>query len=164
MKRIWTCVLPALALALLLCACGGNGDAGNDGVQAPDLKQYYEDYMASLDEAPMMMDLEEDTEILDSFYPGLTGYETRQLVAKTAAISAVASEFVLVETANESDAQAVAGILQGRVDSQLSGGVLYPMMVEAWENASVITKGNVVALICAGEGQDAAVAAFEALF
>ena len=38
------------------------------------------------------------------------------------------------------------------------------MTVEAWEKAQVITHGSVVALICAGEEQSDAAAAFEKLF
>ena len=41
---------------------------------------------------------------------------------------------------------------------------MYPATVEAWENASVIQDGKVVALIVAGEDQTAAVDAFNALF
>ena len=58
----------------------------------------------------------------------------------------------------------MADILQARVDAQVSGGAFYPETTAAWEKAQVITRGNVVALICAGEAQDQAVEAFNALF
>ena len=81
-----------------------------------------------------------------------------------AGISAVAFEMALVEAESEADAQAIKTIFQSRVDSQIKGGAMYPATVEAWENASVIQDGNVVALIVAGEDQTAAVDAFNALF
>ena len=164
MKRIVSLLL-AVTLVLVLAACGGGGKDDAPAQEAPDLNQYYEDFMASLgDDAPMMMDLSEDTNLLDQFYPGLTGYGTKQIVVQGAAISAVAFEVALVEVENAGDVQAVADIFQARIDSQLEGGVLYPMTVEAWQKAEIITHGNVVALICAGDQQSQAAEAFNALF
>lgn len=162
MKKICAAIF-ALSLVLLLAACGGKG-----GEQTPaasvDLNQYYEDFMASLgeDNTPAMMDLE--GEALESYYPGLSGYAMKQSVVKMAMIDSVAFEFALVELEKESDAQAVADIFQARVDAQVSGGAFYPATTEAWEQAQIITHGNVVALIVAGSEQSQAVEAFEKLF
>ena len=158
MKKLLAVAL-TLALALGLVACGGQEEA-----EAPDLQTYYDDFMASLGEenAPMMMDITDD--MIESVYPGLGSYELKQGVFKTAAISAVAFEMALVETETEEDAQAVEKIFEARVDSQIQGGAMYPATIEAWENASVLMDGNVVALIVAGEDQTAAVDAFNALF
>ena len=155
MKRIFTIAL-SLVLMLSMAACGSQQEA-------PDLAAYYNSFMESLgDEAPMMMEMTDD--LLDSFYPGLTDYELNQCVVKSAAISAVAFEMALVECANEDDVEAVQGILQSRLDSQVNGGAMYPATVEAWQNGEIITNGNVVALIVAGEDQADAVTAFNALF
>ncbi len=158
MKRILTAIL-ALALCLGLAACGSDTAA-----DAPDLQAYYDDFMASLGEedAPMMMEITDD--LVDSMYPGLSDYELSQRVLYTAAISAVAFEMALVEVADAADVEAVKGIFQSRIDSQVEGGAMYPATVEAWQSAEVIVQGNVVALIAAGELQSDAVAAFNGLF
>ena len=114
------------------------------------------------DNTPAMMDVE--AEALDSLYQGLSAYKTAQSVVKVAAINSVAFEFALVELENESDAQAVADIFQARVDYQVNGGAFYPQTTADWENAQIITHGNVVALIVAGTEQARAVEAFEKLF
>ena len=59
-KRILALVL-ALATALALTACGEKAQ------EAPDLNVVYEDYIASLDEVPMMMDVTDD--LVETFYP-----------------------------------------------------------------------------------------------
>lgn len=161
MKKFIT-ILLALTLALSLAACGGR--EGGFEEKAPDLNQYYEDFMAALGEenTPAMMDLEGD--YLESYYPGLGGYSTKQAVLKAAAISAVPYEFALVELEKESDAKAVAELFQERIDSQVQGGAFYPEAIDSWKKAQVLTKGRVVALISAGEEQEAAVSAFEKLF
>ncbi len=125
----------SLVCVLALAACGGGGKDGGT--------------------------VEEQ---IASYYPGLETYGAKQLVLKAAAIMAVPYEFALVELADEANAQAVADIFQARIDAQVEGGALYPMTVEAWEKAQVITHGSVVALICAGEEQADAAAAFEKLF
>lgn len=51
-----------------------------------------------------------------------------------------------------------------RIDSQVNGGAFYPASIEAWQKASVITHGRVVALISADASQDAAMEAFNNLF
>lgn len=158
MKKVISIVL-ALILALGLVACGG----GNDTQEAPDLQTYYDEFMASLgDNVPMMMEITDD--LVEGMYPGLSSYTFNQKVLQTAAISAVAFEMALVEVADEADVEAVKGIFQSRIDSQVEGGAMYPATVEAWQNAEVLVNGNVVALIAAGEDQTAAVDAFNALF
>lgn len=161
MKKFIT-ILLTLTLALSLAACGGR--EGDFDEKAPDLNQYYEDFMATLgaDNTPAMMDLE--GEFLEAYYPGLGEYGAKQSVLKAAAITSVPYEFALVELTDEANAQAVADIFQARIDAQVEGGAFYPMTVEAWEKAQVITHGSVVALICAGEEQSDAAAAFEKLF
>ena len=151
----------ALMMVFALAACG-SADGGQSS-EAPDLQAYSDDFMASLgNDAPMMMAIEGD--MLEAAYPGLSAYTLKQSVLQMAGISAVAYEMALVETESETDAQAVKEIFEARVDSQIQGGAMYPATIEAWENASVIQNGNVVALILAGEDQTAAVDAFNALF
>lgn len=161
MKRMWKCLAAALALTMLLVACG-NGGSGN--VKAPDLTKYYEDYMASLGEGPMMMDLTADPEFLETYYPGLSAVETKQLVVQVPMITGQAYEFALAEAADTAGAKAIADIFQARIDANQDAAVMYPATFDAWQAAKVITHGNVVALIVAGEGMEDAVPTFEALF
>lgn len=162
MKKFWN-ILLSVTLLLTLAACG---KGGNDAPakEAPDLNQYYEDFMATLGEenTPAMMDVESD--LITQVYPGLEAYSMKQSVLKTAMISAVPYEFALVELENESDVQAVVDIFQARIDYQIETGAFYPMTVEGWEKAQIITQGNVAALICASDEQDQAVEAFNKLF
>lgn len=174
MKKLISAIL-ALTMMLSVAACGsnngGNADTGSntgttdsDAVQTPDLKAYYDDFMASLgeDNAPAMSAVE--GEALDGLYEGLSAIETKQLVVEMAMINVVAYEFALVEVANAADVETVKNILQARVDYQVDGGGFYPDTIAAWEKAEVIVNGNVVALILAGEQQADAVEAFNALF
>ncbi len=162
MKRVIS-ILLAMSLVLALAACG---KGGNDAPakEVPDLNQYYEDFMATLpeDNRPAMMDV--DADLLSQTYPGLENIQTKQLVAKVAMIAMVAYEFVLVEAENAADAKTAADIFQARIDYQIENGAFYPMTLEGWENAQVITQGNVVALIVAQGSQDQAVDAFNNLF
>ena len=161
MKKIFT-VLLAVTVVLSLVACGSK--SGSPDQDAPDLNRYFEDFMSGLGEenAPAMMDLE--GQYLEAAYPGLSAYQTKQCVVKAAAISSVPFEFALVELENEADAKAVADIFQARIDYQIENGAFYPMTLEGWEQAEIVTQGNVVALIVAQGSQDQAVDAFNALF
>lgn len=163
MKRLTTFFL-SLTLLLTLAACGGGGGNAGQNKEAPDLNKYYEDFMASLgaDGQPAMGDMMEEQ--IAQFYPGLENYATKQAVMKMAMISAVAYEFALVELESEADAKAVADIFQARIDYQIENGAFYPMTLEGWEQAKVVTQGNVAALIVAQGAQDQAVDAFNALF
>ena len=129
MKKL-TSILLSMTLILTLAACGGGGNGGQNK-EAPDLNQYYEDFMASLgaDNQPAMGDVE--GEQLAAVYPGLENYATKQAVLKMAMISAVAFEFALVELENEADAKAVADIFQARIYYQIENGAFYPMKLGA---------------------------------
>ena len=162
MKKILTFVL-AMTMVLSLAACGGKGGE-TAAKEAPDLTKYYEDFMTSLgtDNAPAMMEL--DAEMTEAFYTGLNEIETKQKLVQAAAMSAVAYEFALVETNSAEDAAKVAEIFNARKDAQVNGGAWYPETTAAWEKGEIITNGNVVALIVAGDQQADAVSAFNALF
>lgn len=194
MKKLLTTLLALSMALALLAGCGSKNNAGNgntadngsntqteqpekpqkpqkpqepqepEQVEAPDLNKFYEDFMASLGEgnAPAMMDLDDAT--MDAYYPGLKDLAAKQSVKKAAAITTVSFEFVLLELENEADVAAAQKIMQERIDSQANGGAFYPAAAEAWANGKVLTNGNVVALIVAGEQQADAEAAFNALF
>lgn len=159
MKK-WISLLLGFSLLLVLTACEKSGGSAGE---TPDLNQYYEDFLSTLGEdRPAMMPVEED--LLPQVYPGLEAYEFKQAVMETAMISTVACEFAVVELEDPSKAQEVADIFQARIDYQIETGAFYPMTLESWEKAEVITHGSVVALICAGDRQSQAVEAFNKLF
>ena len=168
MKKLVSAIL-ALVMMFALVACGASNNGGevtneSENFVAPDMTQYYEDFMSSLGEenTPMMMPADPDT--LAAFYPGLADIAAKQCVVQLAAMSAVAFEFALVECENAADVEAVKAILEARVAYQVEGGAWYPETVAAWEGAEIVVQGNVVALILAGEQTADAVAAFNALF
>ena len=117
-------------------------------VEAPaagsvDLNAFYEAFALAQgeDNWPFMMLAE--GEMLDGFFPGLTGIATKQCYAYLPAMSAVAAEFVLVEVENASDIEAVKAIMQARIDAQVAGGAWYPETIEGWKtNSRIVTNGN----------------------
>lgn len=129
-----------------------------------DLSAYFNSFMSSLGEGntPAMAELNE--ELIDAYYTGLNEISRKQSVLQMAAMMQVACEFALVECENAADVETVKSIFQSRVDGQVNGGAWYPSIEEAWGNADIIVNGNFVALIVAGEQQENAVKAFNALF
>lgn len=107
---------------------------------------------------------EVEGELLENFYPGLSGIAAKQRVIYMPMMSSVVCEVALVEVESASDVQAVKDIFQARIDAQAGGGAWYPDSVEAWKNDSrVVSNGNCVMMI-AWNNCDTAVAAFNALF
>ena len=189
-KRILALALSAVLLLALLAAC--NGDSGE--TKEVDLADFYstltgkyqvpttpeQDYPDELaDSDDMWLDgpasredrikaLEEQRDQLRQMslaaYPGLSDIDAEQCLAYVSMMSFSASEAVLVQVKNAADVEKVKGILQARIDAQLNGAMLYPMVAEAWENsARIVSNGNYVMLIV-GEDCDAIVSDFNALF
>jgi len=135
---------------------------------AVDLKAFYESIIASAGEnAPFMMDVVTDlgAEGVESFYPGLTGISTNQMLVYMPAMSAVACEIVMIECANAADVEAVKAILQARIDAQVDGGAWYPETIEGWKNNSdIVVNGNYVAMFVIPEGMMDAASEFGKLF
>ena len=104
-----------------------------------------------------------DSTLLDNYYPGLSGYSTRQLIAKMPMITASANEIVLIELENEADASAVRAILEQRKQSQADGGAWYPETIEQWTHAEICVSGRYLMLVCHQNAADIA-ASFLALF
>ena len=136
-----------------------------------DLSAFYET-LREEDTWPELMNLLEDetmTELLDSYYPGLSAIPAKQCGVYVAAISAAVGEIALVEVENAGDVQAVEDIFQGRIDYQVGddanpGGAWYPETIEGWKTKSrIVSHGNYV-MLAVGEAADAAVERFEALF
>ena len=172
MKKWMTMALAALMMTALLTACGGSKDEEGAGSADVDLNSFYaglaEDYHWSEDpeqseEGDLLMTSIEG-EMLESYYPELSGLATKQLIAKMPLMSSVVNEIVLVQCETEEDAKAAAAILQDRVDAQAEGGAWYPESMEAWGKASVIQQGTYVAMIASAEHQTEIEEAFNAQF
>nr|WP_326185460.1 DUF4358 domain-containing protein [uncultured Oscillibacter sp.] len=135
-----------------------------DGV---DLAAFYETLSAGEDWPAMTR---AEGEVLDAFYPGLSGIATDQCAVYTAMISATVGEIALVEARSADDVQKVKDIFQARVDYQVGddenpGGAWYPQTIEGWKNGSrIVSNGNFVMLVALSDGADGVVAAFDALF
>ena len=130
-----------------------------------DLNGFYTSVCTTYGENfPANMNLCESVEMLDAFYPGLSGLETKQLMIYQPMMGAVVCEIALAEAANEADVETIKGIFQSRIDSQVDGGAWYPESIEGWQNNSrIVANGNTIMMIAYSEC-DAVVEAFNALF
>ena len=147
-----------LAAVLVLAVLSGCGSSSAD--TRIDLQEFLEETGQRYDLggiAPL------DSELLDAFYPGLREVETTQLVAYMPLITGRVSEYVFVECADRDGAKAAEEILRNRAEEQAAGGAWYPESVAAWADAQVLTRGNYVLLIAAGELTDAIAGDFTAL-
>lgn len=149
----------------------GGEDAPSEAQKEIDLAAFYETLRAE-NTWPELMNLTEDetvTELLDSYYPGLSEIPTKQCGVYIAAISAAVGEIALVEVENADDAAKVEDIFQGRIDYQVGddenpGGAWYPETIEGWKTKSqIVSHGNYV-MLAVGDAAEAAVESFEALF
>ena len=157
-KRILSLLLIAVMAFTVLAGCGSKDvetQTPDTEVQDPafgaDLAEFYNKIMAAAEEGPFMMDVAAEAEMLEMTYPGLKDIETKQLVAFTPAMSAVAIEFAFVEVANAADVEAVKTIFQTRIDNQVNGGAWYPETIEGWKNNSeiVVIDNYVCLFVCA---------------
>lgn len=142
------------ALLLLASGCGGQKEGGGAEDSDVALNTLYasmaeecgwgEDYMADI-----------EGELLEEYYPGLSGIPAKQLVAKVPAMSSDVNEIVLMQCETEEDAERAEEILQARIDVQVEGGAWYPETQAAWEKAAVLRQGGTyAALIASGEFQE----------
>lgn len=108
-------------------------------------------------------------ELMDGFYPGLSGISTEQCLVYITKMSMNNGEFGLVQVKNSADVAAVKAVFQARIDYMVGdgngpGGAWYPGPTEQWQNNSrVVSNGNYVMMVV-HENCDDIVAAFNALF
>ena len=141
------------------------GSSSNTG--SVDLQAFFDTINTDY-EMPFMMEM--DSAALDSYFPGLTGLSTQQLVAYSCALNpSPAGDVVLVQLANSSDVSTVKALFQDRIDYMTGAdgnmpGAWYPGPTEMWLNSSrIVSNGNYVMLVV-NENCDAIVDAFNALF
>ena len=159
-------------------SAGGTGDSSQGGAETPsepetpaaenvDLQSFF-DTINTAYEMPFMMAV--DSTGLDSFYAGLTGISTQQLVVYQCGMSpASAGDVALVQVSDSADVEAVKAIFQARIDYMTGAdggmpGAWYPGPTEMWLNSSrIVSNGNYVMLVV-NESCDAIVNDFNALF
>ena len=154
-------------------SAGGTGDSSQGGTgtssepETPaaenvDLQSFF-DTINTAYEMPFMMAV--DSTGLDSFYAGLTGISTQQLVVYQCGMSpSPAGDVALVQVTDSADVEAVKTIFQARIDYMVEGGAWYPGPTEMWQNSSrIVSNGNYVMLVV-NESCDAIVNDFNALF
>lgn len=147
----------------------GGENAPSEAQTEIDLTAFYDTLRAENTWPELMSLTEDETELLDSYYPGLSEIPTKQRGVYIAAISAAVGELALVEVENAEDVQAVEAIFQGRIDYQVGddenpGGAWYPETIEGWKNNSrIVSHGNYV-MLAVGDAAEAAAESFEALF
>ena len=134
-------------------------------VEGVDLGAFYSSLVQTYGENfPANMNLCESAEMVEAFYPGLSGLSTKQMMIYQPMMGAVVCEIALVEVADSADVETVKGIFQSRIDTQVDGGAWYPESIEGWKNNSrIVTHGNAIMMIAYSEC-DAVVEAFNALF
>lgn len=155
MKRRTVLILTLVMLAALTACRGGGGAPEEKNVDLTAVYSSMEEVCDWWTEG-YMEDIQED--MLELYYPGLSGLNPEQLIARTPLMSAVVNEVVLVECASEEDADKAQEILQARIDYQVGdeetpGGAWYPESIEAWKQAGVQRQGNYLALVAVADAQ-----------
>lgn len=108
-------------------------------------------------------------DLLDGYYPGLSGIDTEQCLVYVVQMSMNNGEVGLVQVKDSADVAAVKAIFQARIDYMAGdddniGGAWYPGPIEMWQNNSrVVSNGNYVMMVV-HENCDDIVAQFNALF
>ena len=120
-----------------------NSDDGNVAGSDVDLAKFFET-LGETYEMAATGDMDET--LTESYLPGLNEITLRQSVLKTAMITAVVCEILLVECENSEDVATVEEIFNARMKAQVDGGAWYPASIEMWEDAQIVTVGNYVAL------------------
>lgn len=146
MKKGLTLLL-ALTMMFSLVACGAK-----EPVESVDLTAVAAEAAAVIESSGSVMFPEENPDMIESLYPGLTAVETKQLVVYMPPVVGFACEIVMVEAASEADAETVRGILQARIDTA-ADDTAYPDNAAGWKNnAQVFVNGTYVVLSALPDG------------
>lgn len=145
MKKLLCMVLCAM-LVLSLVACG------KPQAKEVDLAAVAAEEIAVIESSGEVLFPEENPEVIESLYPGLTAVETKQLVVYLPPIIGFPCEIVMVEAAAEEDAEAICVILQNRINAA-ADDTTYPENAEGWKNrAEVYRNGSFVVMTALPEG------------
>lgn len=145
MKKL-LCMVLCAAMLFTLAACGKTQP------KDVDLQAEAAEAVAVITEKGEVLFPEENPEVIESLYPGLTAVETKQLVVYLPPVVGFPCEIVMVETAAEDDAEQVCVILQDRIDNA-ANDTTYPENAEGWKNrAEVWRSGPFVVMTALPEG------------
>ena len=161
MKKLMALVLAAVMMTALLAGCGSK----KEEVKSVDLTAFYNTLAQEYGwDDNSMMNLPDDPELLEMYYPGLSEVKAAQLIAKAPMMSAVVNEYVFIQCETEEDAAKAEKILGERITMQAEGGAWYPESMEAWSKGVVDRQGTYVAMIASGEYGEEILAAWQAQF
>lgn len=149
MKRFITVLLVLMLMLTVLTACGKD----NASAKELDLEEVYQsiiDAQENTDDIALWP--EASSEIIDSFYPGLSSVELKQQVLYMHPVTGAPCEIFLVEVANSDDVNTVRDIFNARIELG-SDDEFYPDNAAGWKNnAQVQTDGNYVAMVVLPDG------------
>ena len=135
MKKM-LCLLLCAVTVLFLAACGKEA-----APKEVDLKTAAAEAVAVVEAAGEVLFPEENPEVIESLYPGLTGMELKQLVVYLPPIIGFPCEIVMVEAADEDDAMEICAILQNRID-KAADDTTYPENAEGWKNSAEVYRSG----------------------
>lgn len=161
MKKLMTLVLAAMMMTAVLGGCGSKKEEAKN----VDLNAFYSEIAAEYGwDDNTMMNIPDDPELLEMYYPGISEVKTTQLIAKAPMMSAVVNEVVFLQCETEEDAAKAAEILRSRITMQAEGGAWYPESMEAWSKGTVDQQGTYVAMIASAQNQADITARWQAQF
>ena len=141
---------------------GSSSGGGSSSVSKVDLSAFYTTLSGSY-EFPSFM-AAADKELMDVFYPGLSGVATEQCLVYANQMSMNMGELVLVQVKDSKDVDAVKGILQSRIDGMVDGGAWYPEPTRVWSECSRVVSNGSYVMMVVNEDYAAIVDDFNALF
>ena len=113
---------------------------------------------------------EEDRQVIDNFYEGLTDLPLRQCLVCINNFTTVEAELALVQTESPEDVTAVEEIFQARTDYMVGdgsgpSGAWYPRPTEVWKNNSrIVSNGTYIMFVVHPTEYDEIADDFNALF
>ena len=156
MKKYLICFLMCLSLSMIFGGCSSTTDKDEENgtttnavevdeeMNLEELFQKGMDSYAEKDMEPPVLFPETDTGYLESFYPGISQINMKQIYVAMAPVTNAPMEIALVEVADSSDVDTVRDIFQGRIDER-ANDTTYPEESGVWKkNAIVTTKGSYV--------------------
>ncbi|MDE7262045.1 MAG: hypothetical protein K2N78_08330 [Oscillospiraceae bacterium] len=144
------------------------GETGPDAAQQPSvptqnpsssasLSSFFSTLQGKYDGLSNMTVL--DGQLLDSYYPGLTGIAAvEEVVIRETSMSTANMAVGLVklsDSATVDDILAVQSVLQSRITTQANGGAYYPESCETWENGVITSVSNCVGMFVYPDGAHA---------
>ena len=130
------------------------GDTPQTPAASTSLSDFFSTLQGQYEGMGMMMAL--DGELLENYYPGLSGIAAVEevLIQETATtIANVAVGLVrLSDSAPADDILAVQAVFQSRINTQAEGGAWYPASCETWENGVITSASNYVGMFVYPDG------------